>query len=123
MNKILLAALAAAIAAPLSAAVPPAAPSGKEVSIPFIRFGGIRDFRAQGEEVLFLQDRGRRWYRAALIGKCYNLPFAQRIAVDTRGANSVDRFTTLIVDGERCRIDSLTRSDKPQRRLKQTRTS
>jgi hypothetical protein len=123
MNKLLLAALAAATAAPLSAASPPAASSGKQVSIPFLRLGGITDFRAQGEELVFLRDRGGRWYRADLVSKCYSLPFARRIGLDSRGGGSVDRFTSLIVDGERCRIGSLTRSEKPQRRSKADRRS
>ncbi len=118
MKKILFAALAAALAAP-SLAAPPTGPAGEEVSIAFVNFGGIRNFRADDdEEVVYLEDRRRRWYRAELIGPCRGIRWAHRIAVDTRGSSTFDRFSTLIVEGERCQLGSLTRSEKPERRRK-----
>lgn len=118
--KAMILALAAAVlpAIPSAAAPQPDAPSAarEEVRIPFVNFGGVRSFHADDDDVVYLQDRSRRWYRAQLIGNCFGLRWANRIGVDSRGSTSVDRFSTLIVDDERCQLNSLTRSEKPERR-------
>lgn len=94
-------------------------PAGKEASIPFIRLNGIRDFEADGDDAVYLQDRARKWYRASLVGPCSGLPFATRIAVDTRfGGNSLDRTGTLLVDGEKCRLLDLVTSGPPPKKVK-----
>lgn len=114
MKTLLLAALAAATAAaPAPAETHRAAPNAEEVRIPFVQFGGIRDFHADGPETLYLQDRRRNWYRAEMIGACINLPWARAIGIDSRGMSNLDRFSILVVEGERCAISSLTRSEGP----------
>ena len=105
--------LAAALASPAVAA-PPAAP---EASIPFANHPrAIRTFEAVGDDILYLQDRQGRWYRAELGGPCIGLRWANGIGYDTRGGLSLDRFSTILVGDERCPIVSLTRSEAPPRR-------
>jgi hypothetical protein len=110
---VLLAALAAApiVAAPPGPAAPPSA--GEEVSIPFAHFGGIYNFDAPSDDVVYLQDRARNWYRAQLYGPCWGLQDAIGIGVDTRGSANFDRTSQLIVDHQSCPIESLTRSGPP----------
>ena len=112
---IALAALAA-VAAPAGAQKPaPAQP--KEESIPFVQFGNIYDFEADGDRGIYLQNRARQWYYASLNGPCTNLPFATRIAVDTRFAGDrLDNTGRIYVDGQACWIASLTKSDAPPKR-------
>jgi hypothetical protein len=90
----------------------------REVSIPFVSFRNVRDFHAVGKDVVYLQDRSRNWYRATLAFPCFDLPWVHRIGIDTRGSNSVDQFSSLIVGGERCRIASLVRSGPPPKKAK-----
>ena len=112
-----LAAAAAAAAVPALAAPPP--PEPEQVSIPFAGHrGAIRNFEAAGNHVLYLEDRHRRWYRAELGGACWGLKWAHAVGYDTRGGLSLDRFGAILVEGERCPILSLTRSDGPPRRAK-----
>ncbi|HLL30410.1 MAG TPA: DUF6491 family protein [Allosphingosinicella sp.] len=111
--------LAAAAAAPASAAPPPADPEERQVSIPFATHPrAIRNFEAVGNHILYLEDRNRRWYRAELGGACWGLEWAHAIGYDTRGGLGLDRFGAILVEGERCPILSLTRSDGPPRRAK-----
>jgi hypothetical protein len=122
MKTFLLSILAAAVAAPALAAAPQpsrhtTAAYGEEVRIPFPGFR-IRNFRAESPDVLYIEDYGRNWYRAEVIGPCRDLPFAHAIAIDTRGSSSFDRFSAIVVGGERCPLTSLTRSDKPQKKAK-----
>src|SRR3569623_183524 len=74
---------------------------------------------AQTEKGGYLQDRQRRWYYASVVGPCTSLPFATRIGVDTRFAgDTLDSTGTLLVDGDRCRIDRLVTSGPPPQRQK-----
>ena len=114
-SLILLAGLAA-IAAPAAASPAPSPERGPEVRIPFPARGGIRSFHAEGDEILYIQDRRKRWYRAELYGPCLGLGHALGIGYDTRGTSSFDRFSHIIVGAERCAIRSLTASDGPPRK-------
>jgi len=113
MKKALLALVAAALATPALAAPPPRPDPSAEVRIPFAHFGGVRNFEADGTDAVYLQDRGRRWYHAELAGPCQELPWAFGIGIDTRGSNTFDRFSSLIVGRDRCQLLSLTRSAGP----------
>jgi hypothetical protein len=115
--KILIPFLAAALAAPAVAAPPQPAVRGEEVRIPLPNFR-IRNFHAESRDVVFIEDRSRNWYRAEVLGPCIGLPFAQAIGIDTRGSSSFDKFSAIIVRGERCPLISLTRSEKPQKKGK-----
>jgi hypothetical protein len=120
MLKILLPFVAAAFVGAPAVAAPPAettaaAAKAEEVRIPFAGFR-IRNFRAESRDVVYLEDRSRRWYRAEVIGPCHELPWAQAIGIDTRGSSSFDRFSAIVVRGERCPLISLTRSEEPKRK-------
>jgi Family of unknown function (DUF6491) len=106
----------AAAAMPADAAPDAPAPRAEEARIPFVGFGSIRSFRTAGDDVLYLQDMRRRWYRAELSGPCHGIEAALRIGVDTRFSSTLDNSGTLIVDGRRCPIHSLVPSEEPPRR-------
>jgi hypothetical protein len=112
--------LAAGLAAP-ALAEPPAERS--QASIPFANHRhAIRNFEAPDDEIVYLQDRQRRWYRADL-GHCFGLKWAHSIGYDTRGSINLDSFGAILVDGRRCPIVSLTRSEGPPRKVKKGRGS
>jgi hypothetical protein len=113
--KSLLLPLAAAVAAPALAAPP--APERVEASIPFVsQPRSIRSFRAVGDDLLYLRDRRGRWYRAELGGPCIGLSWANVVGYDTRGGLSLARGGSILVEGQRCMIISLTRSEAPPRK-------
>ena len=119
MNKLIIAlAAAAALAAPAASKPRPAPPiTGEEVEIPFANLrDGIRSFHADDYDTVYLQDRSRDWFKAELAGACIALPWANRIAYEIRGTSSFERGSVLIVEGDRCIVQSLVRSEKPDRR-------
>jgi hypothetical protein len=128
LNKVLISLAAAAaapapsvLAAPAMAQPQSPPPAERAARIPFVSFGNVRDFRAVGRDIVYLQDAHRNWYRATLLQPCLDLPFAEAIGIDASGTNSVDRFSTLIVGRGRCPIVSLVRSDPPPKKVKQRR--
>jgi hypothetical protein len=96
-------------------------PPGTPASIPFVDHDGIYDFQADGDHAVYLQDRGRKWYHATVMGPCLGLAFATRIGVKTSGSSSLDRFGSLIVDREECKIDDLVTSDPPPKKVKKAK--
>jgi uncharacterized protein DUF6491 len=121
MKKLILALAAGAVLATPSLAAPSPVGSpavrGEEARIPFAnRRGGIRSFHAEEDDVVYIQDSRRNWYRAELVGPCLGLRWAIRIGVDTRGSSSFDRGSALLVEGDRCQLISLSRSERPPRR-------
>ncbi len=97
----------------------PADQLGKETSIPFIGTVGLYNFDAEDQDGVYLQDQSRRWYYARVLGPCTGLPFANRIAVDTRfNGTSLDRTGALLVDGDVCHLDSLVASNGPPKKVK-----
>lgn len=96
-------------------------PPGTPASIPFVDHDGIYDFQADGDHAIYLQDRSRKWYHATVMGPCLGLSFATRIGVKTSGSSSLDRFGSLIVDREECKIDELVTSGPPPKKAKKVR--
>lgn len=89
-----------------------------QASIPFVNMGSIRDWRADGNSALYIQDLQRRWYHATLMGPCADLPFANAIGIETRGVDTLDRFGTIFVHHQRCAIQSFVASAPPPKKAK-----
>jgi hypothetical protein len=116
--------LAAAAASPAFSQAPaPAFDPNRQVGIPFANHRhAIRDFEAPSNDLLYLQDRQRRWYRAELAGACFDLKWAPAIGYDTRGGLSLDQGSQILVGRDRCTITSLTRSEGPPRKMKKKKS-
>lgn len=85
----------------------------RPVSIPFANLGAIQDFRAIGDDVLLIEGAGHRWYRATLFGPCIGLRLAENLAFVTEPGGSLDRFSAIYVEGQRCPFRSFERMDPP----------
>ena len=114
MKALVLAGLIAASSV-IPAMAAPAAPAthSQEATIPFVNHGGINDWRENGRDSLYIQDQHRQWYLARLMGPCTDLPFAEAIGFETRGADTLDRYSSIIVKGHRCALSSLVKSAPP----------
>jgi hypothetical protein len=92
-----------------------AAKGSPDVSIPFANHGGIRDWEADRDRGVWIQDIHRQWYYAKLIGPCIGLNFAQSIGFDTHPMGRFDKYSSIIVPGTgRCTVQSFTLSDGPK---------
>lgn len=73
----------------------------------------IRNFEADGERGVWIEDRQRRWYYARLNGICPGLTFAQGIGFDSRGSARFDRSSMILVEGDLCAIGSFVTANRP----------
>ncbi|GAB4143208.1 MAG: hypothetical protein Tsb0016_12100 [Sphingomonadales bacterium] len=99
----MLAAALGGLALIIAAATPAqAGGEGQRASIPFADLGNIRDWRAYGDDILYVESVTGQWYQAEVFGPCLALPFAETIAFVTEPDGSLDKFSSIWVDGDRC---------------------
>jgi hypothetical protein len=123
INKLWLAPLVAfgMAAAPAVYAQTYTADTAPEASIPFVNHGGIRDWRSDDRDTLYIQGRNRQWYKAELMAPAHGLPFAWTIGFDTGPVDRLDRFSSVVVEGIRYPIHSLVKVDGPPARPSKAR--
>ncbi|MDX2209550.1 MAG: DUF6491 family protein [Sphingopyxis sp.] len=103
----------AAVPLALAAEEAPQREVGVEGEISFPALGGIRNFRADSDRGVWLEDRQRNWYYASFLGTCPEIRFAQGIGIDTRGSARFDKYSKILVRGNVCAIATLVTADKP----------
>jgi hypothetical protein len=104
----------AVTAAALAIGAPAAADNQKtpgDASIPFVNHGGIRDWRAIDDVTVYVQAQNGKWYLAKTRSDCLHMTYADDIGFDTGPVDTLDKFSTIIVQGQRCALKSLTRID------------
>jgi hypothetical protein len=95
---------------------PPAAGAAPaEAQIAFAK-RNIWNWQVVDDQTVLIQDQGRRWYKATLFSHCINLPFAQRIAFDSNPGGTFDKFSAILVRGQRCPLRSLVETTAPPKK-------
>jgi hypothetical protein len=103
----------------LTSAFVAAADEHEHVAIHFANLhGSIRDWRADDQNVLFVQDNHKQWYRATFWTPCFDLPFAVGIGFVTGSMDELDEWSSVVVRGERCMFRTFEKSDPPPPREK-----
>jgi len=86
----------------------------EEASIPFASHGGVRDWRADGDRGIWVQDLGRQWYYGRFMSPCIGLQFAEAVRFKTGPAGELDRWSLVRArDTGNCVFTSFVRSDGP----------
>jgi len=93
--------------------MPGFAMAAEDASIPFMGFGSVRNWQADGDKAMFVQDTRKNWYRATFWSPCRELPFAIRIGFITDNFDRLDKYSSVRVDGERCWFKSFEKSEAP----------
>jgi len=82
-----------------------------EAKIAFPNQGGIRDWKSEGDRIVYIQDRARNWYKATLIAPVPDLSFVNRIGFRTKGTDTFDRFSSIVIEGQPYALKSLVKID------------
>ena len=82
-------------------------------SIPFADHGGIVDWRVVDEKTVLIESQQRAWYKATLLARCVDLPFAQRIGFESNPDGSFDKFSAIQYRDQRCALISLVKTAAP----------
>ncbi|MCC7461827.1 MAG: hypothetical protein IT480_05110 [Gammaproteobacteria bacterium] len=104
-------------AAPDTAKPALAANRPQEARIAFANEGGIRDWQADGERGIWVQDNHRRWYYGRFMSACTGLQFVHAVRFKTGAAGELDRFGAVRArDTGNCTFTSFTVSEGPPRK-------
>jgi hypothetical protein len=90
-----------------------AAPSGPEARIAFANHGGIRDWQADGDKAIYVQDIHGKWYHAQLMGFCTDLPFVEHVGFVSEPNGDFNRMSAIVVRGQQCPVKTFTASGAP----------
>ena len=80
-------------------------------SIEFVSLGGIDNWRAEGNQAMLIKGLNGSWYRAEFFSPCSGLQFRDRVAFVTDGTDRLDKFSSILVRGERCWFRSFDKID------------
>ena len=73
----------------------------------------VTQFEIVDSDTILLRAGINNWYAAELWGACgRSARFEQAITIDSPGGGRIDRFATLVVDGRRCAIRTLSRVER-----------
>tara|TARA_A100001391_G_scaffold119169_4_gene81023 strand:- start:21196 stop:21579 length:384 start_codon:yes stop_codon:yes gene_type:complete len=81
--------------------------------IPFANTTGIRDWRPDGRDAVYIQDVHRNWYRAELYSPAFDLPYEMFIGIDAGPTGTLDKFGAIYVDGQRYPFKTFERVPDP----------
>lgn len=114
LTRILIPAAALALSAGCATTPSPnEPPPGPGASLHFADLGGIRNWRADGDEALLIEGRRGQWFRATFFSPCPDVRFANTIAFVTDTTGDLDKFSSIIARGRRCYFDSFERVPDP----------
>jgi hypothetical protein len=91
----------------------PAAPASEETYVPNVSSEGVAEWEADGETGLYIMSQAGRWYYARTVAPCPHLTSTMSLGFETQHVDRLDRFGTIVAEGWRCRLESVTYSDGP----------
>lgn len=89
------------------------ADNGRPAALPFADLGNIRSWQPDGSGAMYIESSRRNWYRATFFAPCINLPFAFAVAFVTEPNGSLNRYSSILVDGERCWFQTFSEATEP----------
>ncbi len=90
------------------------APGEPEARIPFVHLGGLYNWHADNDRLLYVEGRDRQWYRVNLFGPCIGLEFASGLRlIPSDSAGTFDRFGSIAIRDQRCKVESVKKVAQP----------
>jgi len=107
--------LGLAVTGPAAAATEP---SSGETVIPFMSSLRAVEWKAASNDSLYLRGPKGDWYFIRTMNRCSRLRSSPSIGFQTSARDQLDRHSAILVQGVRCPVESITRSDGPPARRK-----
>lgn len=106
---------AAAALAGCATAAPPETASNETV-IPFISSLPSVEWKAISDRAAYVRGGRGEWYLVRTTNRCTRLRSSPALGFDVAAQDQLDRYGALLVQGQRCPVASITRSDPPPKR-------
>jgi hypothetical protein len=85
----------------------------KPAVIHFVDIAGVKDWRAEGLNTILIQGNNNQWYRATFFSECYGAPWAQHIAFVTSPDGSLNKFSSVLINGQQCYFKDVKKIPNP----------
>ena len=82
--------------------------------IDFADLGGIRDYRPDGDQGIYVEGRNRQWFYADFFSPCRELEFNDRVGFVVEPTGGLNQFSSILVGGEQCYFQTFKRVEKPE---------
>ncbi|HEX9966128.1 MAG TPA: DUF6491 family protein [Allosphingosinicella sp.] len=104
----------------LAAAAAPAAAKERngETVIPFMSSLNAVEWKAASDDSLYLRGPRGEWYFIRTMNRCSRLRSSPGIGFQTSAGGQLDRHGAILVQGVRCPVESIVRSDGPPRKAR-----
>ncbi|MGA9582513.1 MAG: DUF6491 family protein [Allosphingosinicella sp.] len=104
----------------LGAAGAAAAPGdgAAETEIPFAASMSNLEWKAESEDSLYLRGGNGDWYFVRTSNRCTRLLAARGIGFHASAGGQLDRHSAILVQGVRCPVASIVRSEGPSRKAR-----
>jgi hypothetical protein len=106
--------LAALVGGGAAASPPPAV--GQETWIPDVNRDGFIEWRAESRDTLYIRAMNGKWYLVRTEAPCPRMRSATSLGFVASPTDRLDRFSTILAEGWRCQIASVTLADAPPAR-------
>jgi hypothetical protein len=104
----------------LAATAAPAAAKERngETVIPFMSSLNAIEWKAASDDSLYLRGPRGDWFFIRTMNRCTRLRSSPGIGFQTSARDQLDRHGAILVQGVRCPVESITRSDGPPRKVR-----
>lgn len=85
-----------------------------ETRIPFVTSMSSIEWKAASDDSLYLRGPRGDWYFIRTMNRCSRLLVARGIGFQASAGGQLDRHSAILVQGVRCPVASIVRSDGPQ---------
>ncbi|HLL31199.1 MAG TPA: DUF6491 family protein [Allosphingosinicella sp.] len=89
-----------------------------ETVIPFMSSLNAIEWKAASDDSLYLRGPRGDWYFVRTMNRCNRLRSSSAIGFQTSPRDQLDRHGAIVVEGVRCPIESIVRSDGPPRKAR-----
>ena len=91
-----------------------------ETAIPFVNSMSQVEWEAASDDSLYVRGGKGEWYFVRTANRCTRLRAARAIGFHTSALGQLDRHGAIMVQGVRCPVASIVRSDGPPRNVRHT---
>ncbi|HYD38739.1 MAG TPA: DUF6491 family protein [Allosphingosinicella sp.] len=91
-------------------------PKSGETVIPFVSSIRAVEWKAAGDDALYVRGGKGEWYFVRTANRCSRLRAARAIGFQTSALDQLDRHGAILVQGVRCPVASITASPGPPRK-------
>lgn len=90
----------------------------RETAIPFVNSMSHIEWKAASSDSLWVRGGRGEWYFIRTANRCTRLQTARAIGFHTSALGQLDRHGAIMVQGVRCPVASIVRSDGPPRKAR-----